>query len=390
MTKGEASKLRQLSESGLETSLIFLTETGLRKSILDATAPLREFLKDNRIHDYAEQSQGQSCKVILPANFFHKGHPVEISVSLYRPVTKMGDPRFWPYKLSQFAEPDNVLAVFINDRKLNFLNLSDEESVSLDATTSPLEEMLTSMRLSYDQVANELLAKLQKISAAGPIPAVGFGDTSVGATIEAALGIKINSDKAPDYKGIEIKSKRQQVTTRNTLFAQVPNWKLSEFKNAREMVEELGYDVPEKKCRKLYCTVSTQRPNPQGLILDVDLDAKVLNELVQLHSDSRSVCLWQLPKLHVRLQRKHRETFWITAEDITTSDGHFFLLKHINHTRRPSSQQFDRLLEIGQITVDHLIKQTSKRVTEKGPLFKIRPNAIDELFLGLPKLYNLS
>ena len=48
--------------------------------------------------------------------------------------------------------------------------------------------------------------------------------------------------------------------------------------------------------------------------------------------------------------------------------------------------QFDVLLSQGIITLDHLIKKTSKGemnkecVKEKGPFFKIKPDKLDLLF----------
>lgn len=41
----------------------------------------------------------------------------------------------------------------------------------------------------------------------------------------------------------------------------------------------------------------------------------------------------------------------------------------------------DILLEQGEITMDHLIKRNAKgRVSEKGPLFKIKAASLDLLF----------
>ena len=52
---------------------------------------------------------------------------------------------------------------------------------------------------------------------------------------------------------------------------------------------------------------------------------------------------------------------------------------------------FDRLIEAGNITVDHLIKKKiTGAVVEKGPLFKIEKNRIAELFYGLPRKYVLT
>ena len=77
---------------------------------------------------------------------------------------------------------------------------------------------------------------LKKI-AGNPIPSMVNADTSVGRTLETALGIDINSSKLPDYKGIELKSFRANKGNRKNLFAQVPNWKISKFKRSAEIWE---------------------------------------------------------------------------------------------------------------------------------------------------------
>jgi len=52
------------------------------------------------------------------------------------------------------------------------------------------------------------LSKLQIISAKGFVDSLRSGDTGVGMTLETLLGIEANSNRAPDYFGIEIKAKR--------------------------------------------------------------------------------------------------------------------------------------------------------------------------------------
>ena len=49
---------------------------------------------------------------------------------------------------------------------------------------------------------------LAEISRQGFIRTMGTGDTGVGYTPKALLGIEANSKKTPDYKGIELKSSR--------------------------------------------------------------------------------------------------------------------------------------------------------------------------------------
>lgn len=390
LDKSESIKLNKLSNAGLECSLIYLTQTGLKKSILDATAPVRDLLRNADVHDYSQQGLGTSSKVILSGTLFDESGPaVDIGISLYRPETKKGDPRIWPYELKKYAQANDVLAIFIHEKRVYLQNLSVDPMVGIDGPSSELETFLDSLRSDYDKVANELLSKLRDLAANGPLEAVCQGDTAIGRTIETALGITINSSKHPDYKGIELKAKRSRSNTRSNLFAQVPNWKLSQFKSAREMVERIGYDV-DSGIRKLYCTVSTSRANAQGLLLDIDLDKKRLDELQQIDKQRHAICMWQLDKLHERLNEKHAETFWIKAKELKNGPVKFFELESVQHTRKPSNNQFDRMLGSGEITVDHLIKKTATgRVTEKGPLFKIRGSSIHELFLGAPKEYAL-
>ena len=52
LTSGESEKAEILSSSGITYELLFLTGTGLTKSILDATTPIVQLLKTKKVHDY--------------------------------------------------------------------------------------------------------------------------------------------------------------------------------------------------------------------------------------------------------------------------------------------------------------------------------------------------
>ena len=210
----------------------------------------------------------------------------------------------------------------------------------------------------------------------------GRSDTAIGRTLETALGIAINSRREPDYKGIELKSFRRAPKksreNRKTLFAKVANWKLSKFKSSREILNAFGYERDADF--KLYCTVSTQVENSQGLSFQMDDKAGLLNERSS-RPEVGAFATWQLQELREALAEKHNETFWVgaLAHEI---DGHeHFELRSVMHTRKPILSQFDILLEQGEITMDHLIKRNAKgRVSEKGPLFKIRAASLGLLF----------
>lgn len=387
----ESSNLRHLNSAGIDCALIYLTRTGLKKSILDATSPLRNLLSSGAVHEFIDQPQGPEHKVIHRALAFDQdGQSALVDVSLYRPNTKSGDPRIWPSRLGRCASPKDVLAFFVSDRQLHFVNLTKQDPAAFQDQASDLHGVVREIGARQFSVANELLYELQKLASKGPLEAVCTGDTAIGRTLENALGIDMNSSKDPDYKGIELKAKRTKSFTRSFLFAQVADWSRSHLWSSRRILEVHGSDKPDKT-RRLNCTVRASLPNKQGLMLLLDYHEECLREVHVTRSGERPVCIWALSKLHKRLQRKHGETFWISAIETTDSQGTvFFELQSVIHTKRPSNSQFDRLVETGQITLDHAIKRDiAGRVKERGPLFKISRRALPELFLGVAKEHQL-
>jgi len=376
----EEKRIKLLTKYSVSITLIEPTETGLRKSILDATGTVRNYLKENGIHDFDKQGQGPTEKVIVNGLIYDQFSVTSSRVSLYRPKTKKGDPRIWLSGLNKFANPNDIMALIVFESKIHAFNITllpIEELLESNLLT-PIKELLHEIEKSENMVANELLFKLKKIARGGPIISMLNADTSVGRTLESALGIKINSSKQPDYKGIEIKSFRSSRGNRKNLFAQVPDWELSKFKSSSEILDEFGYWREEDF--RLYCTVSMLAKNSQGLSLIMDHDMMQLLE----SSDKPKIgdfLVWTLDKLHARLLEKHRETFWVEADSINIRGKEHFLYKVVEHTKSPIVSQFDLLIERGIITIDHLIKRNSKgRVVEKGPLFKIKPKGIDLLF----------
>jgi hypothetical protein len=384
----ESKNLKTLTSKSISTALIEPTATGLKKSIMDATGPVRNYLKSNHLHDYELQAQGPESKVILNGLIYDEFNVFNSRASLYRPKTKNGDPRIWFSGLSKHVEANDILALIIYESRIHLINLSkiSVEKVLGSNLLNPIKELLEEISAKENEVANELLDMIRKI-AKTPIPSMLDADTSVGRTLESALNIDINSSKQPDYKGIELKSFRSKKGNRKNLFAQVPNWALSKFKSSAEILDQFGYWREEDF--KLYCTVSTLISNSQGLSLKLDSD---LNQLIET-SDRKEVgdfVVWTLEMLHKRLLEKHKETFWVSAETIKIDGKDHFQYREVEHTKKPITSQFDILIEQGVITLDHLIKRNSKgKVVEKGPIFKIKPNSLNLLFPP-STIYNLS
>jgi len=389
LTPFEKANLETVQLAGIPTTLLFVTATGLQKSIMDATLSVRTLLFQAGVHDFATQRQGQAYKRILPGKLLLTDRVVDVLVSLYRPATKKGDPRLWPAHFTRYAKPDDVFVVSVFGGVLFFLNLTQSNicEISRLGLITPSVSCLAALRRETSRVTDELLAKLYQLAAQGPLRSVCHGDTAIGRTIETALGIPINSSREPDYKGIELKAKRWREghgRTRYTLFACVPDWTLSPCKSSAEILERYGY--ARDAVRKLYCTVSTLKANSQGLQFRIDADLARLVEFTWSgQTRKEDVAVWELGRLHKAFGEKHKETFWIHAVPVKLGCDDGFLLSEIVHTKGPNLAQFDDFLEDGVITMDHLIKKNMNRVSEKGPLFKVTPGRLNDLFLSAPR-----
>jgi len=383
----EKQNLERLTAAGIDAALIQPTSNGLNKSILDATIPVRHFLREKGLHDYALQGQGAPKHgEKLDAFLIEADRSTASRTSLYRPRTKRGDPRIWFSGLPAFAEPDDILAIMAHDGGLAVINLTrtDLSRVLDQRVVGPLLELIDELSREANSVADELLEKLRAIAAGGLVKSVmpERADTAIGRTLEHALGISMNSSRAPDFKGIELKSFRRASKAsrqnRKTLFAKVANWELSRFKSSNEILDAFGY--PGDKDFRLYCTVSTQSVNSQGLYFKYEDELGILDEL-STHEEIGAFATWALADLRASLAKKHNETFWVGALVHNLTGHEHFEFQDVMHTRKPILSQFDLLLEQGEITMDHLIKRTEKgRVSEKGPLFKINSRSLRLLF----------
>lgn len=389
LSEFEKTNLSRLTELSIDVTLIQPTATGLGKSILDATASIRNFLREHGLHDNDTQGTGaRENGEELEGVLVSPVHETASRVSLYRPRAKGkgGDPRIWFSGLPAFANPDDLIAITVQDRALVCINLTQADLPRILDTPifGPLQERLKAVSGAATSIADELLGKLQAIARQGPLRSVmdNKADTAIGRTLETALGIAINSRREPDYKGIELKSYRRALRkskeNRKTLFAKVANWECSKFKSSREILEAFGYERGEEF--KLYCTVSTKVENSQGLSFKIDDKAGMLNECSSL-AGIGAFATWALQDLRNALAEKHNETFWVGANAYDVSGHEHFELQTVTHTRKPILSQFDILLDQGEITMDHLIKRNAKgRVSEKGPLFKISAASLGLLF----------
>ncbi len=158
LSQKENEKVKILKENEIYYELLYLTETGLKKSIIDARKPIVKLLKNTQIHDYDNQGTGTNHKVTLPCIIISANESVETKISLYRPETKKGDPRLWPGKFNNYAKADQVFAIFIANSNIVLLNLSDDQQIDT-IEGSAFSEILSSLETdefsrvgSYDDI----------------------------------------------------------------------------------------------------------------------------------------------------------------------------------------------------------------------------------------------
>lgn len=364
----EARNVKFLVNKQVEYATIQITETGFKKSILDATAPVRAYFLEKGIHNYEKQPQGPENKKLVDTFILTELSMHATQSSLYRPVTKKGDPRMWVYRINNYINPDEIFALIAYRGKLYVINLSqvDIEATYRSPLISPVRDLIDSVHGEVSSVADELLGMIRD-RMSDWMPSEILADTGIGRTVETILGIPMNVSKLGDYKGIELKSKREKAKVRSNLFTQAPNWELSNLKSGQAIVRKYGY-IPDGYTHKcLHVTLSATRPNPQGLGLNVDYGKDWLeaNEYALTPNDEgiykkiNDVSVWQLLDLHERLLTKHHETFWIDVDNRVEQGKEFFRVTTIEHTKNPLPSQFDILLEQGKITVDFLLGRNS-------------------------------
>ncbi len=356
------------------------TDTGLAKSIMDATGQVRDFLALEGIHDYSNQKQGSDYKAVFDGYFVTTRGLVPTKVSLYRPLTKRGDPRIWFSHLGKYAVSGDLLVLFSKDKSLCILNLSSPQNVSSLLNAGTVFQELENISDVHKKAKAELLARLEEISCRGWIPATGSGDFAVGDTLENALGIARNNLRSPDYKGIELKSKRTvrdgiQKSGRTTLFTKTPDKGMS----YREIVSAFGREKIDKKGKKrlgLYDTISSTKTDSFGLRLYVNEVLARVELRYVMDAVDEYVSSWSFKCLRDAAATKHHETMFVDAESKTISGKEYLHFVSATYTNKPNILQLPALIEKGIITVDiagHLDLATGKW-RDHGMLWRVLPH----------------
>ena len=364
------------SYSRSEFALIRITKTMIDKSIIDASDSIRLILKDSSLVSFDDIDQGE--KVFRSVLIFSQTDIIEQKVSFYRPNTKKGDPRFWVYDLKKYVNVSDLVYFTIFDNKLICIPLVqgtdfDNSLKKLFGNTQNTEELLESVSKQLSTIKDTWIISTSPEKR---------NDKDVGETLELALGINPNSLVSADIAGeIELKAKRKQSKTKDSLFSRVPDWEISPIGSSKNMILKYGYMDANSRhpdFLQLFVTVSN-KPNKQKLYMDDDPENL---HILQIHLDDEIICRWRYETLKKRLYEKHPSTLWVLADEEKKDGKIHFQYNQVQFTQRPIFTQFVLLVRQGVITFDWRgrVKPDGSKIRDHGHGFRMNPKDRHRLF----------
>ena len=177
----EVRNVKFLVNKQIAYATIQITQTGINKSTLDATAPVRAFFLEKKIHDFEKQPQGEENKRFIKTYILTHFAVKETKSSIYRPYTKKGDPRMWVYGLKDFVNPDDIFGIFVYNQCFYVINLTqiDIEKAYKSKLANPIHDLIDSLYSFATSVSDELLG-LIKDRMSDWVPTTVLADTGVG------------------------------------------------------------------------------------------------------------------------------------------------------------------------------------------------------------------
>lgn len=231
----------------------------------------------------------------------------------------------------------------------------------------------------------ELLDRFDEVKARGWINSLRTGDTGIGYTFEALLGLKENNDQTADFKGIEIKCRgvnEGQVARacKINLFQARPTWLT--HATARERIRAIG----RLKANGLYACYSqvTTTPNNLGLLLQVLQTEKKID----LRKAAEAIGYWEFDRLQKRLVEKHSRAAFIRARRRALKTGMQYAYEEFVYCDKPSIQRFVNLVSARNIVFEFAMSEKPDgHVRNHGyPWRLIRSEFLDHLFTFQIKL----
>lgn len=143
-TELEVKNQNYLTERGIQFELVCMTANILKHSIFDAKISMRAFLKENKVHDFGNQTNGQESKCMVKTHVLTFKRDIPTETSLYRAGSR-GDCRMWfGSAIFPITETDDLYIVTAIDKELYIINISriDIETCCQTSFPSPVQKWM--------------------------------------------------------------------------------------------------------------------------------------------------------------------------------------------------------------------------------------------------------
>ena len=246
-----------------------------------------------------------------------------------------------------------------------------------------------------DKTIKELNHKFSQIKEMGWIKSIRKGSTGIGITFESLLSINENNFEIPDFKGIEIKTKRSYSNAYTTLFNATPDG--PHFREIERLKSNYGYPHSKyKKYKVLNNSVFSTQKTRIGIryYFQLNIDRKkekVFLLIFDIHGNLiEDEIFWYFNTLKEKLYRKLNLMAVIDGKTKKIGAKEYFKYFNLTVYKIKSFDEFLTLLEKGIIRVTFKINvflsgRRQGEIHDHGTGFDIKESDLLKLYDVYPQ-----
>lgn len=234
-----------------------------------------------------------------------------------------------------------------------------------------------------------IINEFNRIKALGYLKSRRTHNTGIGKTFEDYLGVDENNNKAPDFAGFEVKSKRAETSSYLTLFTKSPSQPPKVNTYLRDTYGESYEDNPNLK--RLHTSIFSSKCNTYRgiygfIIINDKANKRVVIEVRNLQSNQvdRSA-YWTYEELDTCLNTKLKALFFVYADSKIEKGEEYFHYTKAKIYLKSSLSKLLQLIDDGKLMVDIRIGsyksgKNKGKPHDHGTGFRIKPVDLDSLY----------
>ena len=234
-----------------------------------------------------------------------------------------------------------------------------------------------------------IINEFNRIKALGYLKSRRTHNTGIGKTFEDYLGVDENNNKAPDFAGFEVKSKRAETSSYLTLFTKSPSQPPKVNTYLRDTYGESYEDNPNLK--RLHTSIFSSKCNTYRgiygfIIINDKVNKRVVIEVRNLQSNQvdRSA-YWTYEELDTCLNTKLKALFFVYADSKIEKGEEYFHYTKAKIYLKSSLSKLLQLIDDGKLMVDIRIGsyksgKNKGKPHDHGTGFRIKPVDLDSLY----------